>query len=1634
MKHFFAYIVLGVLICLPYILTAQVSDRFALTQEEILFQRNTDFDELITSEYSFTEEVGNPQLPVHIESFVVPFEATVSDLQITSVSKQKIDGNFYIYPAQPPRILDGSESPAFVQPNASVYNSSSPYPGKVAEIISDNYTQGYHIVTVKLYPVEYIPQTREIYLQDISFNINYSISNRTSSIIQPEKQSYRRALLSRQFIEGYVKNVSDIEDFKDKKVKIINESDCLNIGEGTREDIMQPRSTSAIDELIPDYIIITNEALKPTFQALANWKTKKGVPAIIKTIEEIEPNYQGSDLQEKIRNYLKEAYARWGAGLFVLLGGDTNIIPARMVIGHKSIFRPTDLYYTTVGGTWNANNNNIFKESGDDVDYGRDFYLGRASVENVQEASIFVNKIINYEKANNISGTSYFNNVLVADAFIGESVCGGLLYDDAKNSLKNICSNYMSANINTWFMFDNSDCAAGPYVYYPWRKAYCNSDDHTTYDVVSGTGICTEGDEEFNRNNFLSALNNGGSSGLGNFHIVYHMDHSSKKGMGTSSLDKNQSIISNDFDNLTNGNYQQILMTGGCEPATFSVDCIGEHFINKANGGGVAFIGNSDIGLSTEWNQFGEFVNCIYETSNHPSSGRFDIGYAFQSAAIVSNSTYGVWRLTLLGDPEMQVWTNTPQTLSVSVTPTSVVCGERTISVTINNLPSGKSATICLQKGTEGYATRIVNSNGTYNFPFTPHTSGQINVTVTAHNFKPYESTISVSTNQNQNIYISSLTFDDNKVGNSNGNNDQKIDAGETIELSVRLKNNGATAATGVSATLSCSSPYVSISTDNANYGTINSGGTKLSTTKYVFSIDENAPEILENDLNPVKFTLHITDGANNTYTDVFNINVFSPEIEQANKSIVTTSDGDNIIEPNETVTFNIDLFNIGKAQATGITGVLSGNSQYITSCSAVPRNYPSIDRYGTGTNNSAYQFTVSSSYVVGNPLYFTLQVENEFGKSWSFNFNLLDKPTPINASTINFTADRTTIRLFWTPHTPSNIKGYNVYRCDADANGNEGGNYTKLNTFVFPAAFYDDFGLDELTKYYYKISAVSLTGNESELSDAFLAWTSYPFCDGFPIVYPNSIGTSIESSVNVADIDNDNYQEIFTTIKQQENESYIIGLHHDGTEIYDIDGNVTSYSGFAKIDGNIEGILALGDLNNDMEFQVISATRDESDSPANYFYSHSVKDNDHDNNPDMLWRHDSPNRAYRGAVISNIDNSSDGTNEVVFFCEWGGIRIYNSEGELIQSISVSGSYGAPAVADIDNDGDKEIIVGNNSGIYIWHHDGTQYGLNQPFYTLSGYKLCSSIVVCDIDNDGDKEILTSALKTGAQEGRIVALHHNGSIVNGWNGSQTIAFPNDWHTQDISVGDLNNDGDLEVVALGKNVVKVWNKSGAIISSTAISNPNPGKSTPLLADIDSDTDLEIIFGSGSENKIYALNIDGTKVVGFPLQLDEGLIGTPCIADVDNDNKNELIAASGNKVYMWKTNGSSDLIEWGRERHDSHNTGEYYKVCQPTIITSNTTWNTNKDICGDIIVNSGTLTITSSCIVTMSANTRILINSGGELKVDGGKIENANIKALNGGSIVMINNGIINICQYGEFCIAPGATYENQYGVIE
>ena len=147
--------------------------------------------------------------------------------------------------------------------------------------------------------------------------------------------------------------------------------------------------------------------MKDIFRIFADWKTKKGIPAIIETVEEISATYAGSDIQEKIRNYLVDVKRNYGS-MFVLLGGDTNVIPARVKKSRYSKNKDwvaVDFYYTCVdNGNWNKNGNNIYYEADkidyeDSKDWGVSFKLGRAPVETLEEAEVFVNKVILYEKA-----------------------------------------------------------------------------------------------------------------------------------------------------------------------------------------------------------------------------------------------------------------------------------------------------------------------------------------------------------------------------------------------------------------------------------------------------------------------------------------------------------------------------------------------------------------------------------------------------------------------------------------------------------------------------------------------------------------------------------------------------------------------------------------------------------------------------------------------------------------------------------------------------------------------------------------------------------------------------------------------------------------------------------------------------------------------------------------------------------------------------------------------------------------------------------------------------------------------------------------------------------------------------------
>ncbi|MFQ5612324.1 MAG: M4 family metallopeptidase [Anaerolineae bacterium] len=119
-------------------------------------------------------------------------------------------------------------------------------------------------------------------------------------------------------------------------------------------------------------------------------------------------------------------------------------------------------------------------------------------------------------------------------------------------------------------------------------------------------------------------------------------------------------------------------------------------------------------------------------------------------------------------------------------------------------------------------------------------------------------------------VYDSHLIDDDN-LGNSSGNGDGAVDAGETIELYVDVRNNGLDAATAVQVCLSEDSPYVSGFLFNtcSDYGDIPGGGVTTNVNDFDFAVDPSAP-----DGHVINFTLTASAGNGGPWTDAFSLTV----------------------------------------------------------------------------------------------------------------------------------------------------------------------------------------------------------------------------------------------------------------------------------------------------------------------------------------------------------------------------------------------------------------------------------------------------------------------------------------------------------------------------------------------------------------------------------------------------------------------------------------------------------------------------------------------------------------------------------------------------------------------------------------
>lgn len=452
------------------------------------------------------------------------------------------------------------------------------------------------------------------------------------------------------------------------------------------EDVVIQPASGAVVSALPagdyDHVVITSASYVSNFQNLVAWNKKKGVPDTVVTTSYIYSNYSGADNQEKIRNFVKDANATWGT-IWFLLGGDVGVVPVKtkyFSITGENV--PGDMYY------------------GDfDDDWVTEVFVGRASVDNTSQISTFVGKALTYEKT---PPTASYPLKAFFDAFNLDSSTPG---ERCKEDIDNL---YMPAR------FDPID---------------------KVYDSYTGN----------HRDNSIAQLNAG--------HNLYnHIDHSGSDCMGVGYVNHGWLLYNGDMDNLTNGNKQSILYSIGCDCGAFDYeDCIVEHFVENPNGGGVGAATNTRYG----WYNYGSYntLSMLYDRAFFKSLFTDNMYHLGQTLADSKNDNppgtddyyrYIAWELSLLGEPELGIWTDTPTAMTVSH-PTSINLGSQsfTVTVTYNSGPLA-NALVCVYKGAEVYAYGLTGTNGQKTFTINPATAGTMSVTVTAQNHLPYEGTCTV--------------------------------------------------------------------------------------------------------------------------------------------------------------------------------------------------------------------------------------------------------------------------------------------------------------------------------------------------------------------------------------------------------------------------------------------------------------------------------------------------------------------------------------------------------------------------------------------------------------------------------------------------------------------------------------------------------------------------------------------------------------------------------------------------------------------------------------------------------------------------------------------------------------------------
>lgn len=428
-------------------------------------------------------------------------------------------------------------------------------------------------------------------------------------------------------------------------------------------------------------------------------------------------------------------------------------------------------------------------------------------------------------------------------------------------------------------------------------------------------------------------------------------------------------------------------------------------------------------------------------------------------------------------------------------------------------------------------------------------------------------------------------------------------------------------------------------------------------------------------------------------------------------------------------------------------------------------------------------------------------------------------------------------------------------------------------------------------------------------------------------ILWSKALDAPIESSPAVGDINHDGHLEVVVSTGGDAGD-----VRHTGS-LFAFDHNGNQLWRFNFIDNSPAGSIAgafssptLCDVNGDGNMEVAVGGWDQriyligNDGKPLWYklnYPPGLPANAGYYNADSIW-----------STAACADLNGDGQQEIIIGADitGGGILpdgTHTQDGGFLYVFDKSGTvlvrryfpetiYSSPAVGDINHDGRPEIVFG--TGWFWWNQHGRKAA--SYVYAVDTAKVFSSLSYADAAKLPD--------------------------LSGW--PQQTTYPG---FSSPALADLDGDGSLEIIIgtgdpfkqndsiPGAGQVYAWHDNGQLVSGWPVSPKNvlnsdaQVNSSPIVADIDGDGQVEVLFSMIWDVNVYGPNGAFKQWLGTRWTT----VGSPAVGDTNGDGKVDVWVGSSNadgdrsSGYLWNFKNSTAAVgalPWPMFHHDASHTG--------------------------------------------------------------------------------------------------------------